>query len=91
MRKAVIGATCGLLLAGGAALAQSKADAPRVYAYPGENFCPAGLRPVTIDGVISCGTPTQSLSYAAMKATPARRARSAGYAWHGGKGAAPDR
>ncbi|SIN81254.1 hypothetical protein [Vannielia litorea] len=97
MRQTVSLAIAGLILGAGAALAQGAPDAPRIYAYPGENFCPAGLRPVTIDGVICCGTPNQTVSYAAMKATPARKtvvrrraASSDGYIWHGGKGVAPD-
>jgi len=66
MRKIVGIAVSGLFLSAGAALAEG----PRVYAYPGENFCPTGLQPVTISGVISCGTPNQKVSYSAMKATP---------------------
>lgn len=43
----------------------------RIYAYPSaENYCPAGLQPVTIDGAISCGVPNQPVSYQAMKAHP---------------------
>jgi len=57
------------LLAGAAA-----ADQPRVYAYPShENYCPAGLQPVTISGVICCGTPNQSVSYQHMMAHAAPR------------------
>ncbi|MBY6048050.1 hypothetical protein [Vannielia litorea] len=74
MRKSVSITAIGLLLGAGAALAEGKADAPKIYAYPGENFCPEGLQPVTLDGVISCGTPNQTVSYGAMKATPGRRA-----------------
>ncbi|WP_254695445.1 hypothetical protein [Oceanicola sp. D3] len=91
-------AVAGLILGAGAVMAQGKPDAPRIYAYPGENFCPTGLQPVTISGVICCGTPNQKVSYASMKATPApvrrqkvvRRKASTGYLWHGGKGVEPD-
>ena len=55
------------LLAFTAATAQAE---PRIYAYHAENFCPAGLQPITIDGVICCGTPNQSTSYQSMKQTP---------------------
>ncbi|PKQ11145.1 MAG: hypothetical protein CVT70_15920 [Alphaproteobacteria bacterium HGW-Alphaproteobacteria-1] len=51
-----------LALAGlaGPALAQG----PRVYAYESKaNFCPAGLQPVTLNGVICCGVPNQDQSY----------------------------
>ncbi len=69
MTRGITLAVAALILAAGAARAQ---DEPRVYAAPGVNLCPAGLQPVTIDGTISCGTPTVSGSYGAMKVTPAR-------------------
>lgn len=40
------------------------AGPPGIFAYESRaNFCPAGLRPVTLDGVICCGTPNQAQSY----------------------------
>lgn len=37
---------------------------PRVYAYTtAENFCPSGQQPVSINGMICCGVPNQSISY----------------------------
>lgn len=46
----------------------------RIYPYAtSENYCPAGLRPVTINGVICCGTPNQTISYQAAKAHPVSR------------------
>lgn len=37
---------------------------PRVYPYDGiANYCPAGQQPVTMNGVICCGVPNQSVSY----------------------------
>ena len=51
------------------------ADGPRIYAYGGENNCPAGYQPITIDGVICCGVPNQSVTYQSMMAQPQRRAR----------------
>lgn len=47
---------------------------PKVYAVPSKvNYCPAGLQPITIDGVICCGTPNQTMSYNQMKAHPVAR------------------
>lgn len=46
------------------ALAQSHSGGPKIYAYKSShNFCPAGLQPVTMDGVICCGRPNQGISY----------------------------
>ncbi|MBK46242.1 MAG: hypothetical protein CMN20_13265 [Roseovarius sp.] len=40
------------------------AGPPGIFAYESRaNFCPAGLQPVTLDGVICCGTPNQAQSY----------------------------
>ncbi|WP_050931733.1 hypothetical protein [Aestuariivita boseongensis] len=39
----------------------------KIYPYASkQNFCPQGLQPVTISGVICCGTPNQSQSYQSM-------------------------
>ncbi|MEM7520509.1 MAG: hypothetical protein AAF307_05675 [Pseudomonadota bacterium] len=35
-----------------------------------QNFCPAGLQPVTISGVISCGNPNKAVSYQQMLRHP---------------------
>ncbi len=49
---------------------------PRVYAYTGvANYCPSGLQPISINGIICCGSPNQSVSYQAMQSRPLRRAR----------------
>jgi len=46
----------------------------KIYAYPsGANYCPAGLQPITISGVICCGTPNQTMTYGQVKAHPAPR------------------
>lgn len=43
----------------GPALAEAK-----IYPYHAKhNYCPQGLQPITISGVICCGTPNQSQSY----------------------------
>lgn len=62
---AVAGAA--LLLGTGAALADGhKAKAKGgvlVHPYHAENLCPAGLQPVTVMGVICCGTPNTHAAY----------------------------
>lgn len=53
--------------------AQVSAEA-KVYPYPSHaNYCPAGLQPVTISGVICCGTPNTHITYQQMMAHPAPR------------------
>ena len=38
-----------------------------IYPYASsENYCPTGLRPISINGVICCGTPNQTTSYQQM-------------------------
>lgn len=65
-----------MVTAGGMAAAsllpmQAAADA-KIYAYPTSvNYCPAGLQPVTIAGVICCGVPNQSVTYQQVMAHPA--------------------
>lgn len=49
--------------------AQVAADA-KIYAYPAANYCPAGLQPITISGVICCGQPNQHVTYSQMMAHP---------------------
>ena len=65
-------AACLLALAAPLATpARAEVDAPRVYAYGGvANYCPAGLQPVTINGVICCGTPNQGITYQQAKSHP---------------------
>lgn len=54
--------------------APARSDAPKIYAVRNTaNYCPSGLQPITIDGVICCGTPNQSVGYQAMKAHPVVR------------------
>ena len=44
----------------------------KIYPYhAGANYCPAGLQPVTINGVICCGSPNQHVSYQSMMSHPA--------------------
>ncbi len=58
------------------------AEAPKVYAYQSHaNYCPSGLQPVSLNGVICCGTPTADQTYQQAKTHPVtytpRPARSA--------------
>lgn len=41
-------------------MTQPASNEMAVYAYPTANYCPAGLQPVMIGGVICCGTPTHT-------------------------------
>lgn len=45
----------------------------KIYAYQGANYCPAGLQPITISGVICCGTPNQNMSYQQVMAHPVKQ------------------
>lgn len=67
-----------LILAAGAALMATAAAAGggkgKIYAYhTHQNFCPAGLQPVTMDGTICCGTPNTSMTYQQVMAHPVTR------------------
>ena len=60
MKKACI---IGLVLAGLGAV-PALAEGVRIYPYASkQNYCPTGLKPITINGVICCGTPNQKQSY----------------------------
>jgi len=64
MRSATLlqAAAAFLVFGAGALAAETK-----IYPYHAtENFCPAGLQPVTMDGTICCGKPNQSMSYQAV-------------------------
>lgn len=52
--------------------AQATAEG-KIYPYHGANFCPAGLQPITISGVICCGKPNQHISYRQALAHPAKK------------------
>jgi hypothetical protein len=59
-----------VLIAAGAVVAlagPALAEGPKVYPYHAKhNFCPTGLQPIQISGVICCGTPNQTVSYSSM-------------------------
>ncbi len=66
--KSAIFAGLGLALV--AALPASAMDA-KIYSYHARaNYCPAGLQPIQIDGVICCGSPNQHISYNQALAHP---------------------
>ncbi len=53
-----------------AAMPASAMDA-KLYPYHSkENYCPGGLQPIVMGGVICCGQPNQSMTYAQMQAHP---------------------
>lgn len=49
-------------------------NSPGLMAYDGPNYCPAGLQPVVLNGVVCCGTAT-GMSYKQMMAHPMPRKR----------------
>ena len=70
-----ISATALALLMATPALAQEQSS-PAVYAFKSHaNYCPAGLQPVTIDGVICCGTPNREQTYQQVMAHGAAKKR----------------
>lgn len=73
MKKfAMISAAC-LAAVGLAGAAQ--AEGPKVYAYSGvPNLCPNNTQPITINGIICCGTPNQTMTYQQVKGGWAPRA-----------------
>ncbi|WP_319826293.1 hypothetical protein [Thalassovita sp.] len=63
-KSRLISAACLLALGAAPALAEGV----RVYAYSGvANYCPNGQQPITVNGVICCGTPNQPLTYQQAK------------------------
>ena len=61
MRHAIVTAA---ILTGAILAVPAGADGVRIYPYDStENYCPTGLQPVSIAGVICCGTPNQSMTY----------------------------
>ncbi|MEQ9259305.1 MAG: hypothetical protein RIG84_09405 [Roseovarius sp.] len=48
----------------------------RVYPVPtNANYCPAGLQPITLNGVICCGKPNTHVTWYEMKKHPVSHAR----------------
>lgn len=49
---------------------------PKVYPYAtSANFCPAGLQPISIAGVVCCGTPNQHMTYQQALTHPVKKHR----------------
>jgi hypothetical protein len=67
MKTLMITAGLGLM----AMAAPAAADA-KLFPYPASaNYCPAGLQPIQLGGVICCGVPNQSVTYSQYQAHPA--------------------
>ncbi|MGH1423520.1 MAG: hypothetical protein ACRBBU_02245 [Pseudooceanicola sp.] len=85
MKTVLFGAGLACLTLGAA---PAMAQEAKLYPYKASaNYCPAGLQPVVLGGVVCCGTPNQSVSYSSMKAHPTgRKAYHAPKArWNGSK------
>lgn len=68
------GALAGLGLMMASFMPAQVAAEAKIYSYAASaNYCPAGLQPITISGVICCGTPNQSVSYQQMMTHPVAR------------------
>lgn len=71
MKKLMITAGFGLL----AMAAPAAADA-KLFPYAASaNYCPAGLQPIQMGGVICCGVPNQAVSYSQYQAHPVAKRR----------------
>ncbi len=56
--------------------APAAAEGPKIYAVPSHgNYCPSGLQPITMNGVICCGKPNQSQTYQQVMRHPVPKAR----------------
>ncbi|MAO00435.1 hypothetical protein [uncultured Roseovarius sp.] len=76
LRASAVISALALACLGAPALAQSA----KVYAYESKaNYCPAGLQPVTISGVICCGEPNQTQSYQQAMRHPVTKVRHRSY------------
>lgn len=66
-KKLILGAALAVVYAG-PVFAEAK-----IYPYASSaNYCPAGMQPISISGVICCGVPNQKMSYQQAMASPAR-------------------
>lgn len=59
------------------AAAPALADSMKYYPYHGKNFCPAGLQPISVGGVICCGTPNTHATYREIMQHPVSHAPTA--------------
>ena len=69
MRRSALWAAA---LAAGALTAGAAQAEMKIYPYGGNvpNYCPAGLQPVVVGGVICCGKPNTGMSYQQVMAHP---------------------
>lgn len=66
-----------------AATVPATAQEAKLYPYHAkENYCPGGLQPIVMGGVICCGQPNQSMTYAQMQQHPVARKHVAKRASH---------
>lgn len=71
--KVLFSVAAGLLVMGTAPMMAQSAPA---YPYAtSENYCPSGLQPIVMGGVVCCGTPTRSVSYQSMMRHPVTKVR----------------
>lgn len=72
MKKLIISAGFGLL----AMAAPAAAMEAKLFAYPtSANYCPAGLQPIVLGGVICCGVPNQAGTYSDYQRHPVTQRR----------------
>ena len=72
MKNLMIGAGIGLL----AMAAPAAAKEAKLFPYAASvNYCPAGLQPIQLGGVICCGVPNQSGSYSDYQRHPVAKKR----------------
>ena len=81
MKTLMLTAGLGLM-----ALAAPAAAEPVLFTYPASaNYCPSGLQPIVLNGVICCGTPNTHATYSDWNRHPVQRkkyyAPRAEYGW----------
>ena len=71
--------TTKMLIAAGLAAvvaAPAMAEGPQIYHYETqENYCPQGLQPIAMNGVICCGKPNQSQSWQQVMRHPVSQSK----------------
>jgi len=73
--KSFVLAGAGVMMLAAPAFA-GNTDPIVVYPYASSaNYCPAGLQPVTTNGIICCGKPTANQSYQAAMRHPVTKVR----------------
>ncbi|EAQ02801.1 hypothetical protein OB2597_15505 [Pseudooceanicola batsensis HTCC2597] len=71
MKNLILSAGLGLL----AMMAPAAAMDAKLFPYPASaNYCPEGLQPVRLGGVICCGVPNQAATYSQYQRHPVSRA-----------------